>query len=238
MDKLVGMAVLVLIAVSIWAVMPSQPTVVVTDTADGRSPAATSAEAGDAIPVGSSRTKTGVSESGEGKTRKTSVTSGIAPSAPMRPRLPGKNELPDMVDGEPINARVFSENPVAEQAKKDTPVDDTPMGPFANVHWDGETDYADLEGDLMKIYAQRDGDGRLPKNLVASQVLRASVLQDLNVTATTPVVMIGDHHPVHQDAITETLKRARKGQFLTGFTFADPNSTSDGRRVYVKVLQD
>jgi hypothetical protein len=235
MDKLVGVAVLVLIVVSIWAVMPSTPTVVVTGTSnDARALGGSK----DVDVLSTVKTLPVKRKAAEGKPSNNSATSNPSTSVNGESQRPGQNELPDMVDGEPINARVFSDNPVARKNKKDAPAEDSTLGPFANVHWDGETDYADLEGDLLKIYAQRDAQGRLPKNIVASQVLRASVLKDLNITSTTPVVMIGDYHPVHQDAITETLKRARKGQFLTGFTFADPTSTSDGRRVYVKVLQD
>ena len=149
----------------------------------------------------------------------------------------------DMVDGEPINARVFAENPV--EAKKvntllaetdNTMQDEELPGPFHDVHWDGETDLADLEQSLPKLHAQRDGEGKLPQNVVASQVLGESVLQDLKVEATTPVVLIGDYGLDHPSVIVETLKRARKGLILTGFTFADPSSNGLGRRVYVKVL--
>ena len=235
MDKLVGTAVLVLIAVSIWAVMPSTPTAVVTGTANDAGTLGVS-ESAETLP--SEKTISGKRSTGERKTSNRDVSPNPSNSVNLEAQRRGRNELPDMVDGEPINARVFSENPVDRKIKKDAPAEEAPLGPFANVHWDGETDYADLEDDLMKLYAQRDGEGRLPKNILASQVLRASVLQDLQISSTTPVVMIGDRHPVHQDAITETLKRARKGPFLTGFTFADPTSNSDGRRVYVKVLQN
>ena len=237
MDRLVGISVVLLIAVSIWAVMPSKPAEVVTSTVVKSGPLAASLDAQKTQP----KPTTGAQGKNRVASNKTQGIPGVGTATLTRGsqrQMVPKDELPDMVDGEPINARVFSENPVSRKAKTETAPSEPVLGPYANVHWDGETDYADFEADLMKIYADRDSEGRLPKNIVASQVLRESVLRDLNVTSTTPVVMIGDYHPVHQDAITETLKRARKGQFLTGFTFADPNSTSDGRRVYVKVLQN
>ena len=238
MDKLVGASVMVLIVVSIWLVIPSDPPSVVRDKAQGQGSLAVAADldksSAGVRPV--SKAKSGrVEPSAAMDTRGT----GAPPRTAQTSREASqKNTAPDIVDGEPVNARVFAENPVERAAKTETKSDEPAPGPYADVHWDGETDYADLEGALMKLYSARDSDGRLPKNIVASQVLRESVLNDLKVSASTPVVMIGDYHPVHQDAVTETLKRARKGQFLTGFTFADPTSTSDGRRVYIKVLLD
>ena len=233
MDKLVGMTVLVLIAVSIWAVMPSAPTAVVTGTAHNGA-LGVPIQSDDVLKAKTSQSKIKTVEGGGSKIAAEPKAAAVADKTKQL----GRNDLPDMVDGEPINARVFRDNPVARKKKNDGPAESEVLGPFANVHWDGETDYADLEEDLMKLYTARDGQGRLPKNIIASQVLRASVLQDLKITSNTPVVMIGDYHPVYQDAIVETLKRARKDQFLTGFTFADPSSNSDGRRVYVKVLQN
>ncbi|MGB0647673.1 MAG: hypothetical protein ACPGQS_10885 [Bradymonadia bacterium] len=233
MDKVIGGAVLLLIIVSIWAVLPSDTQSTATGT-QGR-----------AKRAGATKIQTAKQSVAKSQTQ---VKAGKTVDATPLGTPSGTTELVkpmkiDMVDGEPINARVFAENPV--QAPKgdiplpetDTPTpDEEPPGPFHDVHWDGETDLADLEQSLLKLHAQRDGEGKLPQNVVASQVLRENVLQDLKVSANTPVVLIGDYGLDHPNVIVETLKRARKGQFLTGFTFEDPNSNGLGRRVYVKVL--
>ena len=91
-----------------------------------------------------------------------------------------------------------------------------------------------LEDALMKHYAKRTPEGGLPKSVVANQVLPESVLQDMNVAKGAAVIMIGDFYPSDVRSVTDTLKRARIGEFETGFTFED--GSSGGRRVYVKVV--
>lgn len=239
MDKLVMLAVVVLITVSIWAVMPSESQRPKTQTSD-------------TAKILKSRT----GSSTAGNPRKTSAVDANKPagrpegvinqglSKSNQPSAEAKlNTQQDpksiVVNPQLINkaVRSFKQRP---QTAGEEPSTDEVRGtfdnPYGQVHWDGEMEYGELESALMKHYAKRTPQGGLPKTVQAHEVLNDTVLKAMNVSRNLPVTMIGDFEPADPRSVTDTLKRARKGEHETGFTFDD--GTTGGRRVYVKVVGD
>ena len=232
MDRIVGLSVLGLIVATIWLILP--PT-------DSR----TRVEASQIGQSGEVEARAGnpVRErKGDRSPRMIRQRADLPQKKLTLARQTGSSNSPsEQALTENINARVFAQNPVAppkgEQAL-DAEASETEQvdNPFAHVPWDAESDYGDLEEALMKLYAARNADGLIPQKIEASQVLRESVLRDLNIPGNLPVLMIGDYNLDHPKVIHETLKKAKKGQDFTGFTFIDPSVTGGQRRVYVKVF--
>ena len=239
MDKLVVLAVVVLISVSIWAVIPSESQM--PKTAQSTKAQGTDAKGGEQ----QSRAKRKPS----GQTNKTqraaakatgnaAIESGqrTRSSAAPKSSAQSSNSREEMA----VNPQLINKAVKSFKARPDTEADDYVAGsydnPFGHVRWDGEMDYHELEDVLMKHYAKRTPEAGLPNGLQAHDLLSDSLLKAMNVSKNAPVVMIGDFAPSDPRSVTDTLKRARKGEHETGFTFDD--GSSGGRRVYVKVVTD
>ena len=237
MDKIVGAAVIVLIAVSIWAVLPSQE-----QTFNATS--AQTAQSGQKGVQSStdSRTLTSRSSQNRSTSQEREQSNAVARNGAevvRRTQTRAGGGTLDMIEG--VNAQVFRQNPVALKRQNrgtqpDASLPSKPQEPAKD--WDAEVDYHDLERALMAIYSKRTVEGGLPKNLVAGQILPENVLQEIGVSSTAGVVMIGDHFATETASITDTLNRAKRGDSDTGFSFADPNQPEGHQRFYLRVLVD
>ena len=237
MDKLVGIAVLVLVVVSVWAVMPSKPAAPNvsgnqqgqnTANAKGKQSADGSARSPNAARMIENREM-----ATNNQTDDRPVSNTVSKKLDLKGNPNAGEETANAINPQLIPKAINSFN---RQKQNDIEPEPQKESPFSNVHWDGEMDYDDLEDALMKHYAKRTPNGGLPKNLSAVEVLPESVLSALNVPKTAKLRMIGDFEPDDPRSVTDTLKRARKGEHETGFTFDD--GSYSGRRVYIKMVDD
>ena len=235
MDKLVAIAVVVLIVVSIWVVMPSEPPAVKTQGVAAIDPMSSQASAPtaskQAVRSAANDAPKNRAKTQEGFPPATSATS--KPKAPQTARQQTESNIARSVNPQLIAKAAKS---FKEREEEEPPTDEGHDNPFGDVPWDGEVDYHDLEDALMKHYAKRTAEGGLPDRVVASQVLSEGVLEVLKVPNNMPVRLIGDFDPGDPRSVSDTLKRARKGEHETGFTFDD--GSVGGRRVYIKVIGD
>ena len=235
MDKLVAIAVVVLIVVSIWVVMPSEPPAVKTQEPT------TVAEASYQSSATTASNQAAQSPADDTTQRRTKAQQNRRPKTSAIPNAKAPKTARQQTES--TIARSVNPQLIAKAAKsfkeredEEPPSDEGHDNPFGDVPWDGEVDYHDLEDALMKHYAKRTAEGGLPDRVVASQILSESVLEMLKVPNNMPVRLIGDFDPGDPRSVSDTLKRARKGEHETGFTFDD--GSVGGRRVYIKVIGD